>query len=432
MRTCLILIATILACGGVTKTVKAGVYNTVELDQGVVHRDFRFFQPALIDLRQIGADIDLEKPNPFGNGSKAGKSKEQTPLRKNFLLIASLIPKPPSPAHDSLTAQQRLNLGACLIRLNKFQDAIDVFTIAAKKDRANFLVHANLASAYQLLAEQRPQAKDAKLQPRDALRHAMFTHAEAMSLWPKDWNELNKDQQKWLEELGWKKRLKDVGEKARFDWYREVETYQRKLLNLRNGEGPPLPFKLADNVDALFDDGGKPRRPVRFVGENGAYEAGKLAAKERAKLPQHAIEVVQQMLNWLPEDMRLYWLLGELYNADGDFETALTIFDEIGLKMRFKKDDDFPALLREHRQILRQFKDDAEKKRDNAANSAPQPSKAPRPTKTDAPETPTPFPVDLRTFGVGFLAGLVATLLGLWQLRELRRRRQARETAAGR
>jgi hypothetical protein len=93
-------------------------------------------------------------------------------------------------------------------------------------------------------------------------------------------------------------------------------------------------------VDALF--------PVQFVGPSGGYEAGTMAEAERAKLPDDAIALVQQLLMWFPEDARLLWLLGELYNATGDIRTAEQVFDECVGSRRFES-----PVLREHRRAVK-------------------------------------------------------------------------------
>jgi hypothetical protein len=106
-----------------------------------------------------------------------------------------------------------------------------------------------------------------------------------------------------------------------------------------------------NKIDALF--------PVQFVGESGQYEAGKIAEAEKAKIPADAIATVQQLLFWLPNDSRLYWLLAELYNAAGDLDSAAIIFDECIDSRRFQ-----PELLRDHR---RKVKDEISRKQAEAA-----------------------------------------------------------------
>ena len=55
-----------------------------------------------------------------------------------------------------------------------------------------------------------------------------------------------------------------------------METYQLKLL--KPGLAKEWAKKSFATVDALFDDGKKPPGPVRFVGESGRFEPGKLGA----------------------------------------------------------------------------------------------------------------------------------------------------------
>jgi tetratricopeptide (TPR) repeat protein len=44
--------------------------------------------------------------------------------------------------------------------------------------------------------------------------------------------------------------------------------------------------------------------------------------------PAEAIPIVQQLLLWQPGDTNLYWLLGELYRADGQLRQAEVIFNQ--------------------------------------------------------------------------------------------------------
>jgi hypothetical protein len=117
--------------------------------------------------------------------------------------------------------------------------------------------------------------------------------------------------------------------------FQKAEEYQLKLVRLRQRES-----RAAQDLVDLFG--------VRFVGETGTFEPGKLAASERKKLPSDAAALVQQLALWLPEDSRLLWQLAELANAHGDIRTAAAIMDgcvtEFGLHA---------PNLRRHRQLLR-------------------------------------------------------------------------------
>src|SRR5207249_2219918 len=100
-------------------------------------------------------------------------------------------------------------------------------------------------------------------------------------------------------------------------WFKEVEGYQAKLLRSRLRESAGAPGgrpRAANDVDALF--------PVRFTDPGGKFEAGKLTTDDKAKLPANAAAVVQQLVLWFPDDTRLLWLLGEIYNANGDLDAA--------------------------------------------------------------------------------------------------------------
>src|SRR5439155_16809126 len=93
-------------------------------------------------------------------------------------------------------------------------------------------------------------------------------------------------------------------------WLRGVErTHYTKwpLAHRQRADAKTPPD--AEDVFPLF--------PVKFVNDAGRYEPGALAAAERAKLPADAVAVVQQLVLWAPWDTGLYWLLAELYVADG-------------------------------------------------------------------------------------------------------------------
>jgi hypothetical protein len=144
---------------------------------------------------------------------------------------------------------------------------------------------------------------------------------------------------------------------------------------------------------------------VRFVGEEGRYEAGKLARAERAKLPPDALAIVQQLVIWFPDDTRLYWLLGEIYNANGDIEAAARIFDEcVGNVRRFSAPD-----LRAHRLVVQEAKPKAES----------------IVLDTAASRSSTWLPDGRQLMAVGGVAGLAVIVLVYFQVREMRRRRNA-------
>jgi hypothetical protein len=373
------------------RPARAGLYNSAEPmvmpGRNLDSREFKGFREVLIPLRQLVASKEEELISNKGKG----------PLYKRYELVSALQGRD---ALSGLSVEQ-LDVSAYLIRLAKTREAANLLRPAQFQERDNFLVLSNLATAEQL---------DGQMGiARDYL-------ADALRLWPGQWSALSKKRQDWLKELGWKP--------DDFSWLREVETYQLKLLRARLREKRPAKELPAD-VDALFDEPGK----LQFLGPSGKYEAGKLAPDQRARLPKNALAIVEQLLIWMPHDTRLYWLLGELFNAEGDVASAQLIFEEVAAKWAplpvpgtgqasaFRREPTLPALFREHRAVLKAQPQVGE-----------EPTTALQSPKAEPPPLTSSAPVDWKSLGVGFLAGIVVAMLAAWQMRDLRRRGRTRAT----
>lgn len=139
--------------------------------------------------------------------------------------------------------------------------------------------------------------------------------------------------------------------------------------------------------------------PVRFVNEAGKYEPGVLAKAERDKLPADAIAIVQQLLLWFPTDSRLYWLLAELYAADGNFPAAQTIFTQCTWDRKFTR-----RILLEHRSAVAAANEANAKKKADAANSASAAAPA-EPEETS--------PINLQALGIYFGAVMLIAAIAL-------------------
>ena len=63
---------------------------------------------------------------------------------------------------------------------------------------------------------------------------------------------------------------------------------------------------------------------------------------------------MQQLCIWLPDDTRLYWLYGELLNAQGDFKLAREVFNDC---VDLRRDND--KLLAAHRRVLNDAAEEA-------------------------------------------------------------------------
>jgi len=180
-----------------------------------------------------------------------------------------------------------------------------------------------------------------------------------------------------------------------------------KLVKLRwnesKGKKTPPENELPDRI---FD--------VNFVNNAGAYEPGVLADAEKAKLPggdfKEAIATVQQLVLWFPNDIRLYWLLGELYAAKGEFAAAKKIMDECVDSGHYS-----------NRKVLMQHRE-AVAKLANAQLSAEQPFAihSPPPEQPEQPADAVPF--SFRAIWIYF--GAVAAIALFALVRSLTKKRK--------
>jgi len=179
-----------------------------------------------------------------------------------------------------------------------------------------------------------------------------------------------------------------------------------KLVHLRLSEARGAKRAVEDELpDRIFD--------VNFVNAAGEYEPGVLAPAEAAKLPPDALAVVQQLVLWFPNDIRLYWLLGELYAVKGDFKAAQDIMDECVNSGRFSN----RKVLIKHREAIAR----AAKAKGPAADEPllGPPSQAPPPEEQPAPPAvPFSFGAVWIYFGVVVLFGLLALVRAILRRRD--------------
>lgn len=179
---------------------------------------------------------------------------------------------------------------------------------------------------------------------------------------------------------------------ARMRWARRAEGFLLRLIRSRAGGGGS-----GEGVDPIFTGGDG--APVRFGGDG--YRAGGIAKAEFEKLPEDALALTQQLVLWLPGDTRLYWQLGEVYNAFGDPEAAKAVFDDCVDSRRYSNDTLF-----EHRRVL------AEGLQALAEQGQ------------EATAAPGWLPETDKLILVGVVGGGLIALLGYFQWRELRKRRR--------
>jgi hypothetical protein len=261
-----------------------------------------------------------------------------------------------------LGATELAELGMIQWRLRDGDAALTALRQATNRDQRNFWGTTHLGSVYQALGQ---------------LQEAMPNLDAARELTPEPW---------------------PTGPAAG-DWFKKVERFQFRLLQLRQRDatgrptgGRPAPV---EDVDNLFG--------MKFVGPSGRFEAGTLAPDQKAKLPPDAIAVVQQLVLWFPEDTRLLWLLGELYNADGNLEAASKMLDLCVWSRHFQS-----SVLREHRRIVRE-----------AFEAQPKPAE-PAAAPTTPPAQKSSLIADTWQIRMAALAfGLLVFLLAYFQVHQL-------------
>jgi tetratricopeptide (TPR) repeat protein len=359
----------------------------------------------ICSARSQGGVYNLLEPAERAGFAGASPSPLSLPQYRDLLSSLMSLNQPASPIYKryqqqvtqlearqragNLSPDEQASLGAYLIRLHKFDQAVDVLASALARSPRNFLLLANLASAFQL---------------QGRLDRALSYLQQALDYWPVEWPGFS------VEELA---------------WFKAAERYHLRLLKLRYREtlaGPSSRTRPAPTLDDLF---GGDKDKVRFVGPSGRYEAGKMDPQEKLKLSPHALAVAQQLSLWFPDDNRLYWLVGEVYNADGQVDAALKIMEDCLWARRF----DAPEL-RQHRLILQE-----EKPKTGALELEPVPSATSQletaGSKTASREPNMPgaertgwLPGKGKLIAVGSGAGTLVLLLAYLQLREARRHRR--------
>jgi tetratricopeptide (TPR) repeat protein len=190
-----------------------------------------------------------------------------------------------------LGADDLADLGALYIRLGEADRAVELLRKAQASHPNHFAIAANQGTAWQLLGD---------------LRQAVSALEQSVRLAPG-----------------------------------KVLAYEQAHLKLVRGR---LRSKTGE-LDDLFG--------IRYVGDKGFYEPGKLASAEKKKLPARAVAITQQLALWLPADGPLLWQLAELANAHGDLRNAAAMME--GCVVQFGMQN---ATLREHRRLVRAAADE--------------------------------------------------------------------------
>ncbi len=215
---------------------------------------------------------------------------------------------------------------------------------------------------------------------------------------------------------------------AQLKWYRRLEKdYNLPFIQRRMKDAEQKRASNKEVVDAIFPTPGGGAEPVRFVGESGQFEAGAIAAKEKAKLPTDAIAIVQQLILWHVDDGRLWWLLAELYNAVGDLKDSARVFklcvDEVKYtNFQLRRHDE--AVLSALEPILKKEAQDAQLQ----AKAEEDTRKAVENARKAEEDKMAQSLYERRQKYQWAIVGVIAVVLfvGYWQAREILRRAQGR------
>jgi tetratricopeptide (TPR) repeat protein len=290
-----LFVASILLVPGQSR---AGIYNLSELPLWPLPPNFKLVLSELRNSADLPKNVDAppRDPGPF-RASYLKQFDQLDTRRKSKSMLGTL---------------DYVDLSGCMIRLGRIAkkgEAIELLEEYQKEmpadDPARFLIYANLAMAYHLSGE-----------PRRAIDYEEM----ALDAWPSIW-------------AGW--------HPLQLATYRRCERYFLSLLRSRNREDAAGTRGRFESVDPLF-----PR--VKFVGAGGQYEAGGIAPRFDDELPLEATEVVLQLIFWLPNDDRLWWLWAEVLNARRNIPLAAEIMIDLVDNRRLGNVQD----LFRHRQVL--------------------------------------------------------------------------------
>lgn len=380
----------------------AGYYSGIEEREEM--------RPAATDYENI-----FKKRLDHLRAIPAQKVEYDPPLRQRYVMLEALAREAPGrggmPKLDTL--EQQLIFSSVLIRRGRARDAaLALEAVVLPEHENHFMVLSHYASAL-FLSGERPLEK-----------RSVRYMKKALEKWPKiklddsgvEFADLTDEQKKLLKSFGWD--LYDIKN------YREYETYFERLILSRVKEKDLLLEKkpTPESVDPIFVD--SKGQPIRFVNDKGEFEAGAIAKSAKEQMPHmKAVDVVEQLLIWMPNDTRLFWLLGEVFNASAmerptqkaknqAVANAYSVFDSLYKLMADPLGPQIPKYGFEEIKLRREALATYLRQHQESFD-------LPLPDETK-PESPW------WRIGVGFAAGMALGMFALWQIQEIRRRRATR------
>jgi hypothetical protein len=342
--------------------VQAGIYNLAQrrafAGRGSEDRDVR---QQLENLSPQNLYADALALASINDNALTAREKETWTIDRR-LTIEKADALEAKQKEGALTKDEVVTLSAYYIRLGRAEKAQRLLEKTDRElddgDPYRFLVLLNLAATYELTPE--------------FLERAVLTQKQALALWPKEWK-------------GWS--ADDLA------WYRIAERYYLGYLEARLAEtqrsGGKAP--LIESVAPIFPK-------AKFDEPGREYQAGSFGPETADALPLDALQVVAQLLLWLPNEARIRWLYAEVLNGKGYVREAKLFLVDL-------QDNRNVSAARPHRRVLDGWQ-------------PPEPAPPPAPQASDL------WVPDWRQIAGSFFAGVVVTALAILQWRQWARRHE--------
>lgn len=349
-----------LSCLASGSSALAGFYSPTE------PIPFHGRPDGTVEELSFGKESDGEFPRRFATLTNEADSN---PARVNnhdrTVLLERIAANAAKTASNAI--DEKIAAAADLFRVDRVEEAMKLLEPLSRERIPDFRVLADLAHMHARLGEW----DEATSRHQSALLDADFPELSGTKA----------EQRRWLME---------VEKKYYPRWLKE---HRRRAIEKQSPE--------TEEIFPLFD--------MQFLNDRGIYEPGKLVASERAKLPKDAVAITQQLLLWAPWETSLYWLLAELYAAEGRFREAEIIFDQCAGGRQFSN----RKVFMEHRNLVREA----------SRRMTPEKDAIPdlQPPQTEPSQDFFPSQTRMIVFGAVFFVIVIAMVL--LQVRVLRRRK---------
>ncbi|MBI1831979.1 MAG: hypothetical protein HYR84_11070 [Planctomycetes bacterium] len=364
----------------------AGYYSTFDAPLDTRYHDLDFalvFGPTMDTLATIEGSRSKTIPPP---------------IRRRYLLMEALAQK----GNLQLdTLEQKLNFSTVLIRRGRREEAEELLKPLLDEYPQHFILLSHYASACFLSGNE------------DFRRRAGYYMKKAIEAWPERWTDLPKAEQDLLVvTYGW--------EQTAFERNRRYEVFFKRFVDFRLNEEKKKARKEAtpEVLDPIFTDAKE--KPITFLNEQGEFEVGRIATADKERMPNDAVEAVEQLLIWIPGEPRLMWLLAETFNASA-------------MEHKGEKDDSRKnRKIRSAHAIFERLTDPLNLAKYGRVEIKAHAEKIAAYVEKLPDENVTTVPPEITTespwwrIGIGFLVGIAVGMFALWQIQEIRRRRQGR------